>query len=96
MSLKTWLMIVLPVGLAIGLMVGLASAQTGQPTPWPHFKQHPQGWVPSCPAGKALIRHYPAPDCFWGTRLLNQKPTQGDMECITAAQAKQLPACPAE
>lgn len=69
---------------------------SGQPTPWPHFKQHPQGWMPSCPAGMTLIRHDPPPDCLWGTRPMRSKPTQGDMECITAAEAKQLPACPKE
>jgi hypothetical protein len=132
MTLKTWLLIVLPTGLALGLMIGMAAdaqtvlmshaegiattmttdslpevwdvtkdqgewtstdAQTGQPTPWPHFKQHPQGWVPSCPSGQTLIRHDPPPDCVWGTRPMNQKPTQGDMECVAPAQASKLPAC---
>jgi hypothetical protein len=69
---------------------------TGQPTPWPHFKQHPQGWVPSCPSGMTLIRHDPPPDCVWGTKPLSQKPTQGDMECVAPAQASKLPACPKE
>jgi hypothetical protein len=68
----------------------------GQPTPWPHFKQHPQGWMPSCPAGMTLIRHDPPPDCLWGTRPMSSKPTQGDMECVYTAQATKLPACPKE
>lgn len=76
--------------------VDMTWTSTGQSTPWPHFKASPNGWLPSCPAGTALIRHYPAPDCFWGTAPLNQKPTQGDMECVDTAQATKLPACPKE
>lgn len=96
MKTTRWLSIVVPTGLLLGLMLGWASAQTGQPTPWPHFKQHQQGWVPSCPAGMTLIRHDPPPDCLWGTKPLSQKPTQGDMECVAPAQASKLPACPKE
>lgn len=94
MTAKRWLGIVLPAGLLLGLALGWASAQG--PTPWPHFTRHAQGWMPSCPAGMTLIRHDPPPDCFWGTRPMRSKPTQGDMECVYPAQASKLPACPAE
>lgn len=62
----------------------------------PHFQRSPKGWLPTCPAGLELIRHDPAPDCFWGTTPMHVKPTEGDFECVPVAQASKLKACPAE
>lgn len=94
MTAKRWLSIVIPAGLLFGLALGWATATTPVE---PRFKASPNGWLPSCPAGMDLIRHDPKPDCYWGvTREMSQKPTQGDMECVYAAQATALPACPKE
>lgn len=96
MRLRTWLLVVVPAGVAIGLMLGLASAQTGHATPWPHFKQHAKGWMPTCPSGMDLIRHDPKPDCFWGVAPMRQKPTAGDFECVPWIKATKLQTCPVE
>lgn len=62
----------------------------------PRFQRSPKGWLPSCPAGTDLIRHRPAPDCFWGKAPMSTKPTQGDFECVGVGMIENLPACPAE
>ncbi len=62
----------------------------------PTFQRSPKGWLPSCPAGMDLVRHRPAPDCFWGTAPMNRKPTQGDFECVSIGSMPKLPACPVE
>jgi hypothetical protein len=63
---------------------------------YPTIEHDPHGWMPVCPAGTEVVRHYPAPDCFWGKRPVTLKPTQGDFECLPLAQAQKFPACPAE
>lgn len=62
----------------------------------PRFKRSPKGWLPSCPANLDLVRHVPAPDCFWGAAPMARKPVQGEFGCIAIGLATRLPACPAE
>lgn len=59
----------------------------------PHFTRTPKGWVPSCPSGTKLVRHVPGPDCLLSNQPMDQKPTFGEMECVSQAKVKKLKAC---